>query len=106
DLVVNVVFVVGPCLFDLPDDVEIFAHRHHPLANQISAGRPPLPAALSIRARPLVLNRYSAAPIRSPDLFRPNRSRIAVLVMPSAAACWSARSISSATGSPSELPKM
>src|SRR5262249_3154696 len=79
-LVVNVVFVVGPRLFDLPDDVEIFAHHHHPLANQISAGLPSFPVVLTIRARLFVLSRYSAAPIRSPDRFRPNRSRIAVRV--------------------------
>src|SRR5437016_3455932 len=90
----------------LLEDVEVAAHRRQPpIANQISDGRPSV-SRLSDRARPLARSSPSAMLILSPDLCRPNRSRIAVLVMPALPACRSARMISSATGSPSASPKM
>jgi hypothetical protein len=75
-----------------------------PIAYHVSTGRPPV-MPLWVLANRFVAKSSSAAPMRSPDLCRPSKSRIAVLVMPTLPACRSADMISSAIGSPNILPK-
>src|SRR5215475_1309686 len=83
-LVVIVVSVVLTTGFS-KDLVEVPAHPAPSIANQNSADHLPV-SRISIRARRLVASNPRAAPMRSPERFRPNRSRIAVRDMPSAPA--------------------